>query len=279
VLASFNPILYKRMLEDADAVVAVWGVSLLGLPLLGLFTVALTPQFPALDWVFVIGVLGSAGLNVAAHLASTQALKLEDASLVTPLLVFSPVFTVLVAAFFLGELPTARGVLGVGLVLAGAYWLHRGAEGGWLGPIEALALKPGVVLVLLAGGLWAVTPLFEKVAIRHTFPESPRFVAFSAAALLTLFLTPAVAARGKAAIGKLRQHGREWFFAALIAGTAPVLGYTAYSLGLVGYVTTLFKLSTVMTVLWSALFLKEGGLMQRLPASAVMVIGAILIAV
>jgi len=49
------------------------------------------------------------------------------------------------------------------------------------------------------------------------------------------------------------------------------------SLGLVGYVTTLFRLSAVFTVVWGAIVLKEPGLRQRLPASLVMVVGAILI--
>ncbi len=66
--------------------------------------------------------------------------------------------------------------------------------------------------------------------------------------------------------------------AALIAGTAPILGYTAFSLGLVGYVTVLFKLSTFMTVVWSSLFLGERAAIHRLPGALVMVAGAILIA-
>ena len=279
VLTSFNPILYKRMLKDADSIVVVWGVVLLSLPLLGVFTLALTPRLPALDELFVLGVFGSAGLNAIAHLASTRALKLADVSLVTPLLIFSPVFTVLISAVLLGETPSARGLLGVGFVLLGAYWINRNSESGWLAPLQSLAFTPGVTLVLLAGLLWAVTPLFEKTAILHTNPESPRFTAFVATALLTILLTPAVAARGKPAMAKLSTHRRELLFAGLIAGVAPVLAYTAYSLGLVGYVTTLFKLSTLLTVIWSSLFLKERGLTQRLPASLVMVIGALLIAI
>ena len=278
VLTSFNPILYKRMLKDVDAIIVVWAVILLALPLLGLLTLALTPQLPSLDWWFVFGVLGSAGLNAVAHLASTRALKLADASLVTPLLIFSPVFTVLISALFLGEIPSARGLLGVGLVLIGAYWLNRNSEAGWLTPFKSLALTPSIALVLLAGLLWAITPLFEKVAIEHTYPESPRFAAFVATALLTLILTPAVIVKSRQAVSKLSLHRRDLFFAGLIAGIAPVLGYTALSLGLVGYVTTLFKLSTLMTVIWSSLFLKEVRVAQRLPGSVVMVIGAILIA-
>ena len=80
------------------------------------------------------------------------------------------------------------------------------------------------------------------------------------------------------AIAKLFLHRYELIFAGVIAGVAPVLGYTSYSLDFVGYVTTLFRLSTLMTVLWSFLLLKESGIARRWPASLVMVIGAILLA-
>ncbi len=278
VLSSFNPILYKRILKDADSLLVVWGVTLLSLPLLGLFTFVLTPQIPKQDWLFAFGVIGSAALNAVAQIAFARALKMADASLITPLLIFSPVFTLLFSALILGEIPSLKGLSGVGLVLFGAYWLNRKSDAGWLAPFRSLAQTPGVGLVLLAGLLWSITPLFEKTAILHTNPESPRFAAFVATALLTLLLTPAVMARGKSAINKLTLHGKDMLLAGLIAGISPVLGYTAMSLGFVGYVTTLFKLSTFMTVLWGFLFLKEHGLAQRLPGSLIMVIGAILIA-
>ena len=277
VLTSFNPILYKRILRDTDPIIVVWGVTSLALPLLGLFTFGFTPQVPGWDWLFVVGVLGSAVLNAVAHLCSTQALKLADASLVTPLLIFSPVFTLLISVLFLYEIPSARGLLGVGLVLIGAYWLNRRSGASWLTPFKAPNFSPSVGLVLLAGLLWAITPLFEKTAILHTYPESPRFAAFIATMLLMLILTPLVMVRGKSAVNKLSLHRRVLFLAAIIAGVAPVLGYTAFSLGPVGYVTTLFRLSTLMTVIWSFLFLNERGMIQRLPASFVMVVGAILI--
>ena len=252
---------------------------MLALPLLGLFTFAFTPQLPDRDWLFVFGVLGSAVLNAIAHLASTRALKLADASFVTPLLIFSPVFTLLISALFLHEIPAARGLLGVGLVLVGAYWLNRDSGADWLTPFKSFAFTPGVKLVLLAGLLWAITPLFEKTAIQQTTPESPRFAAFIATMLLTCILTPLIILRGRSAISNLSLHRRDLFLAALMAGVAPVLGYTVFSLGSVGYVTTLFRLSTIMTVIWSFLFCNEHGISQRLPASSVMVIGAILITI
>jgi hypothetical protein len=49
VTTSFNPLLYKQMLKEAEPTVVIWGVNLLSLPLLGLFTLALTPQIPVPD--------------------------------------------------------------------------------------------------------------------------------------------------------------------------------------------------------------------------------------
>ncbi len=163
-------------------------------------------------------------------------------------------------------------------MLIGAYWLNFNSGTDLLAPLKSLTLTPSHALVLLAGLLWAITPLFEKVAIQHTNPESPRFTALAVTTFLVLILTPTVLARGKQTVSKLSLHRRDLAIAGLIAGTAPLLGYTALSLGFVGYVTTLFKLSMLMTIVWSFIFLKESGFIQCLPASLVMVLGAILIA-
>jgi len=277
LLTSFNPILYKRILKNVDPLIVIWAVNLLGLPLLGIFTWVLTPKLPELDWVFAIAVLSSAGLNVIAHLANTRAIQQEDVSLVTPLLIFTPVFTLITAALVLGERPSLRGLIGVGLVLIGAYWLNRTPVTGWQAPFRSLTLKPSVLLVLLAGLLWSITPVIEKLAIQHTVPQNPRLAAFAIETMLVLLLTYPALARKRPSLKYLAIHRRELLLAGLISGSAPILGYTAFSLGLVGYVTTLFKLSTILTVLWAAWLLKEGGLRQRLPASLIMVVGALLI--
>jgi len=67
--------------------------------------------------------------------------------------------------------------------------------------------------------------------------------------------------------------------AALIAGVAPLFGFSAIALGLVGYITALFKLSAVLTILWAKLFLGEGHIRKKIIGALVMVAGGILIAV
>ena len=77
----------------------------------------------------------------------------------------------------------------------------------------------------------------------------------------------------------MRAHPRALFLAGLIAGIAPLFGFTAIALGLVGYVTALFKLSAVFTIVWAWLFLGEGNIRQRVLGTLVMFVGGALIAV
>lgn len=53
----------------------------------------------------------------------------------------------------------------------------------------------------------------------------------------------------------LRLHPRALLLAIVIAGIAPLFGFTAIALGLVGYVTALFKLGAVFTIVWVWLLL------------------------
>ena len=61
-------------------------------------------------------------------------------------------------------------------------------------------------------------------------------------------------------------------------GHGPLFGFTAIALGLVGYVTALFKLSSVLTIVWAWLFLGEEQIQQRLLGTGVMLLGGILVA-
>ena len=73
-------------------------------------------------------------------------------------------------------------------------------------------------------------------------------------------------------------HPRALALAIFIAGIAPLFGFTAIALGLVGYVTTLFKLSAVLTILWARVFLGEGQIKSLLLGAGVIVLGGLLVA-
>ncbi|TME02263.1 MAG: hypothetical protein E6I80_20275, partial [Chloroflexi bacterium] len=203
-------------------------------------------------------------------------------------LTFNPAFTLLLAWPALGEVPGLRQTIGVAVVLFGAYVLDvEEARTGALAPLRVLVERPGTLLALIASALWGVTTVLEKLAIEHVTPPSGPLVALLGTALLVVLLTPGAfwsskrtdASTSRGTWGGLRTHAGIFMVAALIAGVAPLFGFSAIAFGLVGYVTALFKLSAVLTILWAKLFLGEGNVRQRLLGAVVMVVGGILIAV
>ena len=303
-LTSFLPILNKFLLRDMRPAQVAWAINAASLPLLavgtllltqckimnhqGFAAVSCTTNLPHVDAIFLLALLGSALLNWMATLLSTVALAKADASLVSPLLTFNPAFTLLVAWPTLGEVPGLRQTIGVAVVLLGAYLLDvEEARTGALAPLQVLVQRPGTLLALIASALWGMTTVLEKLAIEHVTPPNGPLVALLGTVLLVALLTPGAfwssrrtdaSALGRT-WGELRRHKVTFVVAALIAGVAPLFGFTAIALGLVGYVTALFKLSAVLTILWAQLFLDEGNIRQRLFGAAVMVAGGVLIAV
>jgi uncharacterized membrane protein len=109
------------------------------------------------------------------------------------------------------------------------------------------------------------------------FPENPTAAAFGALLALALMLFPIMQWRAHRPVTEIRARLHGFVALGVIGGIAPLLGYAAFSLGLVGYVSALFKMSSVFALLWAYLFLREKDVPRRLPGAAIMMIGAILI--
>ena len=277
LLASFNPIIVKRLLRDTDVTVVAWAGQAFALPLLGLTLVTFFGPLPRVDGMFVVGIAGSAGLNAAAHLAVTRAYKDADASLVSPLLAVSPAITLLVSAFSLREILTPLPILGVALIILGAYLLNLRSTRDFAEPLRELLHNRSLLLALFAGLLWGLTPIFEKTAIRHTFPENSTAAAFAASLALALTLMPVMLWRARQPFPQIRAQAQGFLVLGLIGGIAPLMGYAAFRLGPVGYVSALFKLSAIFTLAWAYWLLRERGLPRRLPGALIMLAGAALI--
>jgi uncharacterized membrane protein len=65
---------------------------------------------------------------------------------------------------------------------------------------------------------------------------------------------------------QMRVRLRGFMALGIIGGIAPLFGYAAFSLGLVGYVSAMFKMSSVFALLWAFLFLREKDVLRRCPA-------------
>jgi uncharacterized membrane protein len=141
-----------------------------------------------------------------------------------------------------------------------------------------LVHQSGVLLAIGASFLWGLTSVAEKIAIQHTTPENPLMIAFATTLLTVVLLTSALLRQTSSPLTQIQQHRWGFLVAGMISGVAPLFGFSAIASGNVGYVTALFKLGSVGTVVWAALLLNEPGLRQRLPPTAVIAVGGLLIA-
>src|SRR5207244_38684 len=211
ILTSLLPILNKRLLRDARPALVAWVVNAASLPILLAGTLLLTQ-------CSVTSLHGSVPFSCTARLPHIDG--------------------IFVAAL------VASALLNWAATLLSTIALAR-ADASLVSPL--LTFNPAFTL-LLAWPTLGETPGLPQtmgVALLGTF-------------LLVVLLTPGVLrlsqperpSPSRGTWQGLRPHARALFAAIALAGVAPLFGFTAIALGLVGYVTTLFKLSAIFTILW-----------------------------
>ncbi|HEX4963458.1 MAG TPA: DMT family transporter [Thermoanaerobaculia bacterium] len=172
--------LLRKLLVRKVAPVALLLLLTLGsAPLFALWLAADGAAAPAPG--YLAPALGSVLLNVAANLLFLQGMRVAPISVVVPLLSLTPVFTTLTAIPLLGERPSAAGVAGILLVIAGAIWLNwprrQAAPTDRTNPTdpaaEALAAGErrhalgGAAMVATTALLWSLTPPLDKLAVER----------------------------------------------------------------------------------------------------------------
>lgn len=240
--------------------------------------VLLTGGIPNTTSQFWLLTITDSIIDTIAGISSIFAISMSAISLISPISSFNPVFTTIIAAITLNEIPSSIKLLGILIVVIGAYLLNASEiKGGILLPFKKLFSNKGVLLFLLANFIWGVTPVIQKLAISQTEPNKPIFVAFTGGIFVTLFLIPFVLAKVKNPIAQIKG---KWYWFLLIApfnALAFWAAFTAFTLAPLGLATSAFKLSVLFTILWGFLFFKEERIWERLLGAGVMIAGTMLL--
>lgn len=248
-------------------------VRLTGLAPACLILLALTPM-PRIEPSFYWAASMALPAEVLALFCYLKAIQVSPLSLTMPFLAFTPLFVIGTAWLFLGEVPSAAGVGGVVLVVAGAYALNlHQVRRGWAVPFLAMTRERGSLLALASSALYAYTLSLGKVALAAS---SPWFMASAYPLGVSVAIVLVLAARGQLGWDWLR---RPW--AALGVGvcmTAMLVGhFWSLSLAPAAYMVAVKRLGIIMVVLYGGVFLKEERLAQHFMASGLMVAGAVVI--
>ncbi len=214
--------------------------------------------------------------EVAATLLYHRAIRLSPLALTQPFLSFTPFFSVLTGLFFLGEFPSAWGIIGVALLTGGVYGLYfEQVRSSWHQPFVTAFREPGSWMMLAVSALYAYTAVLGRKAV---LASTPLFALAIYSILHALALGAVMSWSRRLSWGWLKRP-RPLLCLALAMSGMVLCHYWALELVQTAYMISVKRLSILFAMLYGGIFLGEKRLIQHLGAGLVMVAGAALLLV
>ena len=262
----------KKVNLDDDYII-VWSRFFFGFPifLISLFFVSI----PSLDWVFWVTILLIMPLEIILFVLYIKAIRMSPLSLTLPFFSLTPIFLIITSFIFLGELPNLIGVLGILLIVIGAYTLNLSDKKyGILGPFRVIFKEKGIILIILAAFVASINSNLGKIAILHSNTLF-FFVIFSF--MLTLLLSIMFFGRVKNKIKAVKSNIFMLSLIGIFNGLMMLFHVLAITLVIVPFMISLKRTSAIFGVLYGHFWFKEKHIKERLVGAAIMLVGAGLI--
>lgn len=288
VCTAFRDLASKHATRRADPVLVALGVATV--PALSLGAIVLARGVSAPHPEFWLALAISGAINALTTPLIVLALQRSDMSLVAPLTSLTPLFMIGTAALVLGEVPGPNGLVGVVVIVVGA-WLLSVSEwrAGPLAPFRALLRDPGSRMMLLVALLYSVSATYDKVGTRASTPLAwaAAIHVVTAAVLVPVVLwrrraggtgagSPATGPR-PAPSGSRRAAALSILAAGAFTAVGAAAQMTALLLTLAAYVIAVKRISTLIGVLLGHSVFREQHVRQRLLGAAVMLAGFLLV--
>jgi uncharacterized membrane protein len=206
-------------------------------------------------------------------------LRSGDLSVLGPINAYKALVSLVLGILLIGEIPTAMGVAGMLLIIAGSYVvLESGATPTGGSPFSQFSRNPGVQLRFAALALSATEAVFLKKALLLSSPLTT-FLLWCVLGLPLAAAAAGVLLRDRLGdqIVLLRRHWRTYLWLALTTGVMQLTTLFAFGTLQVGYALALFQLSALISVVLGYRYFQERHIRKRLLGAAVMVAGAALI--
>jgi drug/metabolite transporter (DMT)-like permease len=239
------------------------------------------PVKVALGIEFWANMMVCALLAVAGNVLLVYALKSTDLSVLGPINAYKAVISLVLGVFLIGEIPTAMGLAGVVLILAGSYLVvDREPSQPRHHAFVKFFRERGIQLRFAALGLSATEAVFLKKALLLSSPLTT-FVWWSILGLpiaATAILLVLRHETGKE-ITLVQRHWRCYLWLAIMTGLMQLSTLLTFGRLQVGYSLALFQLSTLISVFLGWRIFQEGNIRQRALGTLVMAAGAALIVI
>jgi uncharacterized membrane protein len=250
LLFATSHVLIRRGLVTSNAITGSFislGMTALILWFMAPFFIPLSSFWTPAVWYFLTAGIFAPGLGRTLTYVGIERVGVARS---VPISNCSPMFASLLAVFLLGELWTLQNFLGTTLVIGGIAVLSRAQHGQdqWR-PLD-------LIYPVMAALAFGVSTNLRKLGLMAS--NVPLMAAAVTAATAFVFSVCLLQARGGLRALKLSRSNWKWFFAAGIANTSATLAvFYALSFGDVVVVEPLVASNPVLSLILSAIFLKD----------------------
>ena len=235
--------------------------------------------FPEIEKGFWSAFIITVFLNIISQFIWIKAFKLEEASLISPLLLISPILVFLTGFAVLGEVPSLFGVFGVCITVVGLWFLLEAELTYQKMSLGALIRKPGILYGLSGIALFALAFPFDKKAVVFSSAILYSGFAIFLIGLFHLLWGSLVYRHSLATLTTLAWSlKRNIFFLLICNAVGIVLANHALNYSLVAYASSVKRLSPLWAVLFAGVFLHETNIQKKLIATLLMIVGVALTA-
>jgi len=278
VFSSLMHALWNLLVKQSrDKTVFIWWMFLWAFGLQNLFMLMQGQPFPPLTARYLLLAAGAAICFVLYHWFTGKAYREGDLSITYPLAQTSMLYVPFWGVLLLGERLSSTGILGIALIVAGAYSIQMRSihPDELLRPFRSLGNR-SVQAALMAGLVYSVGAIIDKQGVNS-------YSAYHFTYILVLFML------GYMSLNLLRPayRGRvlaEWHNSRrLVLWSGPVMlaSFLSFRYGLqlspVSYAVPLRQVSLLIGVLIGILFLGESFGRMRFAASALILCGVFFI--
>jgi drug/metabolite transporter (DMT)-like permease len=269
----------KRYLSDYTSTeLLVIRFAVTALILAPAFLVLPVPEFPSQFWGWLLLLVP---LEIIAMLLYVRAIRDSPLSLTLPYLAFTPVFAVLIGYLFLGEMVSAKGLMGIVLVVVGAYLLNieqlYSSQGRDLcAPLRAIARNSGSRIMLFVAMIYSVTSVAGKGALQYV--SASFFGVFYFSLLGTVVLIGFFTMRPRQ-LRLLWRRPLVHFTVGALMAVMVITHFLAISEVEVAYMIAVKRTSLIFGIIYGAFLFKEKQLGSKLVAGALMVAGVALVSI
>lgn len=226
--------------------------------------------FEAWQWGIIAGVFGATG-----NAFLVKALQGGDLSVLAPINSYKSVVGILLGILFLHEMPNLYGLLGVGLIIYGSYFVLDTTEErfSW-----ALLKNRDIQYRILAMVLCSIEAIFiKKVIVYSTTTVSFLFwcwfgAVFSFVVVLVFRLKPKEEFR-RIKTAQLPSY----IYLVVCIGLMQYTTNYVFTRMNVGYALALFQLSTIVSIILGYRIFKETDIKKKLLGTVIMILGSVTI--